>query len=116
MVLTTGFLLWVSLAMNAGIAALGIFVPQTATFLMSYLVIAIVFASLYKVVPDVGSRWRDVTPGAMITALLFMIGKEIMGLYFAHASLGSPYSAAGSPIIVLLSLLSKTAFSLRTPC
>ncbi len=102
MVLTTGFLLLVSLAMNAWIAALGIFVPQTATFLMSYLVIAVVFASLYKVVPDVRSRWRDVAPGAMITALLFMIGKELMGLYFAHASFGSPYSAAGSPIVVLL--------------
>ncbi len=102
MVLVTGFLLLVSLAMSAGIAALGIFVPKTATFLMSYLVIAVVFASLYKILPDVRLQWRDVTAGAMITALLFMIGKELMGLYFAHASFGSPYSAAGSPIVVLL--------------
>ncbi|MDR3702922.1 MAG: YihY/virulence factor BrkB family protein [Candidatus Sulfopaludibacter sp.] len=102
MVLATGFLLLVSLAMNAWIAALGIFVPQTATFLMSYLVIAVGFASLYKVVPDVRSRWRDVIPGAMITALLFMFGKELMRLYFAHARFGSPYSAAGSPIVVFL--------------
>ncbi len=102
MVLATGFLLLASLAMNAWIAALGIFVPRSATFLMSYLVIAVVFASLYKVVPDVRSRWRDVIPGAMITALLFMIGKELMSLYFTNAGFGSPYSAAGSPIIVLV--------------
>ncbi len=60
------------------------------------------FAALYRIVPDVELKWRDVALGAMITSLLFMIGKEFMGLYFAHASFGSTYSAAGSPIVVLL--------------
>ena len=67
-----------------------------------YLVIAVLFAALYKIVPDVRLKWSDVALGAMITSLLFMIGKQLMALYFAHASFGSTYSAAGSPIVVLL--------------
>jgi membrane protein len=101
-VLGTGFLLLVSLVMNAWIAAIGISMPRAATFTMSFLVIAVVFAALYKIVPDVGLKWSDVGFGAMITALLFMVGKQLMGLYFAHTSFGSTYSAAGSPIVVLL--------------
>ena len=101
-VLGAGFLLLVSLVLNAWIAAMRISVPRAATFIMSYLVIAVLFASLYKIVPDVRLKWRDVAPGAMIASLLFMIGKQFMGLYFAHTRLGSAYSAAGSPIIVLL--------------
>ena len=63
---------------------------------------AVLFATLYKILPDVTLKWRDVALPAIVTALLFMIGKQIMGLYFAHASLGSAYSAAGSPVVVLL--------------
>jgi membrane protein len=101
-VLGTGFLLLVSLALNAWIEATRISVPRTATFLMSYLVIAALFATLYRIVPDVRLKWSDVALGAVITALLFMLGKELMGLYFAHTSFGSAYSAAGSPMVVLL--------------
>ena len=101
-VLGTGALLLVSLVLNAWIAAMRISVPRAATFMMSFLVVAVVFAALYKIVPDVRLKWSDVAPGAIITALLFMIGKEFMGLYFAHTSFGSTYSAAGSPIVVLL--------------
>jgi membrane protein len=101
-VLGTGFLLLVSLVLNAWIAALRISVPRTATFMMSYLIIAVLFAALYKILPDVRLKWSDVALGAMITSLLFMIGKQFMGLYFAHTSFGSTYSAAGSPIVVLL--------------
>ena len=97
-----GFLLLVSLVLNAWIAAMRIAVPRAATFMMSYLVIAVLFAALYKVVPDVTLKWSDVALGAMITSLLFMIGKQFMGLYFAHTSYGSMYSAAASPIVVLL--------------
>ena len=64
--------------------------------------IAVLFAALYKIVPDVRLKWSDVALGAMITSLLFMIGKQSMALYFAHATFGSTYSAAGSPIVVLL--------------
>jgi membrane protein len=101
-VLGTGFLLLVSLALNAWIETMRISVPRTATFLITYLVVAVLFAGLYKIVPDVRLKWSDVALGAMITSLLFMLGKELMGLYFANTSFGSAYSAAGSPMVVLL--------------
>jgi membrane protein len=101
-VLSTGFLLLVSVALNAWIAALRISVPPAATFMIWYLVITLVFAALYKLVPSIPLKWSDVALGAMLTALLFMIGKQILGLYFASASFGSAYSAAGSPIVLLL--------------
>jgi len=101
-VVGTGFLLLVSLVLNAWMAALRIIVPRGATWIISCLFIAVLFAALYRTVPDVDLKWRDVALGAMITSLLFMVGKAVMGLYFAHASFGSTYSAAGSPIVVLL--------------
>lgn len=101
-VLGIGFLLLVSLVLTGGITAMRIAVPRAAPFMILYLVTAVLFAALYKIVPDVRLKWSDVWLGAMITALLFMIGKQFLGLYFAHASLGSAYRAAGSPIVVLL--------------
>ena len=102
MVLGIGFLLLASLGLNAWIAAMRIAVPRTATFLLSCLVIAVLFAALYRIAPDVRLKWSDVALGAMIASLLFVAAKELMGLYFRHAGFGSPYSAAGSPIVVLL--------------
>jgi membrane protein len=101
-VIGTGFLLLVSLLLNAWMAAMRIIVPRVATWIISCLFIAALFAALYRIVPDVDLKWRDVALGASITSLLFMIGKEFLALYFAHASFGSTYSAAGSPIVVLL--------------
>ncbi len=101
-VLGTGFLLLVSLVLNAAMGAMRISVPRAATFIVSYLVVTVLFGALYKIVPDLPLHWSDVVLGAMITSLLFMIGKQLVGLYFAHASFGSTYSAAGSPIVVLL--------------
>jgi membrane protein len=101
-VLGTGFLLVVSLVLNACIAAMRISVPRAATFMMSYLVIAALFAVLYKILPDVRLKWSDVALGAMIAASLFMIGKQLMALYFAHTGFGAAYSAASSPIVFLL--------------
>jgi membrane protein len=101
-VLGTGFLLLLSLVLSAWIGAARIVVPRAATWIASYLLVAALFAALYRIVPEVELRWRDVALGALITSLLFMIGKGFMGLYFAHASFGSTYSAAGSPIVVLL--------------
>lgn len=101
-VLGTGFLLLASLVLNAWMAAMRIVVPRAATWIIWYLLVAVLFAALYRIVPDVELQWSDVALGAMVTSLLFMLGKELMGLYFAHASLGSTYSAAGSPIVVLL--------------
>ena len=101
-VLGIGFLLLVSVVLNAWIAAMGIAVPRAATFLTSCLVIAVLFGALYKIVPNVRVKWSDVALGAVMASFLFMTGKELMGLYFAHAGFGSTYSAAGSPIVVLL--------------
>ncbi len=101
-VLGTGFLLLVSLVLNAWMAAMRIVVPRAATWIISCLLIAVLFAALYRIVPDVELKWKDVALGALVTSLLFMIGREFMGLYFAHGAFGSTYSAAGSPIVVLL--------------
>ena len=101
-VLATGFLLLVALVFNTWMAAMGISMPPSVVFLTSYLIIGILFAALYRILPDVKLRWTDVLPGAMITSLLFMLGKLLMGLYFAHVNFGSSYNAAGSPVIVLL--------------
>ena len=80
-----GFLLLVSLVLNAWIAAMGIAVPRAASFIMSYLVVAVLFAGLYKVVPDVKLKWSDVALGAMITSVLFMAGKQFIGAVFRAA-------------------------------
>ena len=101
-VTSIGFLLLIALVLNAWIAAMKIAVPRFATFIILYLVVVVLFAALYKIVPDVRLQWRDVALGAFITALLFMLGKQCMGLYFAHTNFGSTYGAAGSPIVVLL--------------
>jgi len=101
-VVGTGFLLLASLMLNAWIAAMKIAVPRAATFIMSSLIVAVLFAALYKIVPDVRLKWSDVALGATIASILFMIGKQLMGLYFAHTSFESTYGAAGSPIVVLL--------------
>ena len=100
--LGTGFLLLVSLVLNAWIAAMGIALPRAATFTLSVLVIAVLFAALYKTVPDVRLNWSDVALGAIITASLFTVGKQLMGLYFANTSFASTYGAAGLPLVVLL--------------
>ena len=101
-VLGIGFLLLVSLVLNAWVVATRMAVPRAATFAVLCLVIAALFAALYKILPDVKLKWSDVALAAIITSLLFMIGKQFMGLYFAHTTFGSTYSAAGSPIVVLL--------------
>ncbi len=101
-VLGTGFLLLVFLVLNAWIAAMEIAVPRAATFMMSVLVIAVLFAALYKTVPDVKLNWSDVALGAIITSSFFTIGKQLMGLYFANTSFASTYGAAGLPLVVLL--------------
>jgi len=112
MILGVGFLLLVSLVLNAWIAAMGKFfasalpTPETllhvATFLISFLVITFLFAAIYKMLPDVRLQWSDVAVGASVTSLLFAIGKQLIGLYLGKTSFGSTYGAAGSLVIVLV--------------
>jgi membrane protein len=97
-----GFLLLIALVLNAWIVAMRIAVSRAATFLILYLIVVVVFAALYKIVPDATVQWSDVALSAMLTSLLFMLGKQLMGLYFAHTDFGSTYGAAGSPVVVLL--------------
>jgi len=65
-------------------------------------VVAVLFATLYKIVPDAVLQWSDVALGAIITAFLFMIGKKFLELYFSNTSFGPTFSAVGSPVVVLL--------------
>jgi membrane protein len=101
-VLAVGFVLLFSLLLNAWIAATRVSVPPAARFLVLFALTALLFAALYKIVPDIRLMWSDVAPGAILTAALFMFGKQLMGLYLSRVSFGSAYSAAGSPMVVLL--------------
>jgi membrane protein len=101
-VLGTGLLLLISLTWNAWLAAMRVAVPPGAMFVVLCLAVGTLFAVLYKIVPDVSLQWSDVALGAIVTSLLFMIGKQLMGLYLTYTGFGSTYGAAASPIIVLL--------------
>ncbi len=72
------------------------------TFAVSFALITLLFAMIYKVLPDVEIAWRDVWIGAAVTALLFTIGKFLIGLYLAHSTVASTYGAAGSLVVLLL--------------
>jgi membrane protein len=110
MVLGVGFLLLVSLAVNAGLAAMGTWFTgwlpalmlQIASTLVSWLIITALFAGIYKVLPDVTLEWRDVILGAAVTSLLFNLGKLGIGLYLGSSTVASAYGAAGSLVILLI--------------
>ena len=75
---------------------------QVLTFVVSFALITLLFAMIFKVLPDVEIGWRDVWIGAGVTALLFTLGKFLIGLYLGKSSVASTYGAAGSLVIVLL--------------
>ncbi|HVQ50420.1 MAG TPA: YihY/virulence factor BrkB family protein, partial [Mycobacterium sp.] len=112
LVVAIGFLLMVSLAVTAALAALGGWLSGRSpgipivwsgvTVLVSLIVTTALFALLYRVLPDVHLRWRDVTTGAFVTAVLFTIGQQIIGLYLGQSSVASSYGATGSVMILLL--------------
>jgi membrane protein len=112
MILGIGFLLLVSLAVSAALAALdnyvvGLlpgaeFILRAVGFLVSFAVITVLFAMIFRVLPDVKIQWRDVWFGAAVTALLFTIGKFLIGLYLGNSSVTSVYGAAGSLVVILL--------------
>jgi membrane protein len=106
-----GFLLLISLVLSAGLAALSQFmsallpsqeiVLEGVHFVISFGVITLLFAMIFKVLPDVKIPWRDVWIGAILTAFLFNFGKLLLGLYLGRGSVVSAYGAAGSLVIVL---------------
>ena len=75
---------------------------EAANFLISFVAVAILFALIFKFVPDVPIAWRDVTIGAIATAFLFTIGKSLLALYIATAGIGSTYGAAGSLVALVV--------------
>ncbi len=111
-VLGSGFLLLVSLILSAGLAVLGhrleSFLPgpefliELMNIVVSFGVITLLFAMIYKILPDVSIKWSDVWIGAGMTSLLFTIGKLLIGLYLGKSEVGSVYGAAGSLIVILL--------------
>ena len=109
-VLTLGFLLLVSLVVSAGLAAAGKYVdtylPEGAlhvvSMLISFLVVMALFAMMFKWLPDVSIGWRDVWPGAFLTALFFEVGKAAIGFYIGKQGLELTYGAAASIIVVLI--------------
>jgi membrane protein len=112
MVVGVAFLLLVSLVVSAGLSALGQWLSasvagvewlwQGVNFVISLGMVALLFALVFKVVPDVKVRWRDVWLGAIVTALLFTIGKFLIGLYVGKAGVASPYGAAGSLVVIVV--------------
>ncbi len=112
MVLGIGFLLLVSLVVSTAVSALGKWATgllpgsealmQGVTFVVSFAFITLLFALMFKLLPDVEIGWRDVWIGAVVTALLFTLGKFLIGLYLGKSSVSSTYGAAGSLVIVLL--------------
>jgi len=104
MVLGTGFLLLVSMALSTFLSAVtdtlggyffsGVLV-NALNFIVSFVVIAGLFAMIFKYLPDVNIPFRDVWVGAAGTALLFTIGKFLLGLYLGRSATSSPYGAAG---------------------
>ena len=109
--LAVGFLLLVSLVISALISWLqnymnswlpGIpWVWQTANVVSSFLVIAVLFAMIYKFLPDVVIAWKDVWIGAAVTAVLFTGGKYAIGLYLGRTATASAFGAAGSLVVLL---------------
>lgn len=112
MVLSVGFLLLVSLLLSTALAFIGTFfasvVPfppmflEALNFLLSFAVITFLFALIFKFVPAVTVPWEDVVVGSVGTALLFTIGKFLLGLYLGKASIGSAYGAAGSIVALIV--------------
>ena len=112
MMLVVAFLLLASLAISAALAALArwtaALVPgwDVLTFInngaVSFAVITFLFCAAFKILPDVRIGWRVVWFGGTVTAILFTLGKELIGMYLGRDSIASVYGAAGSMIVVLL--------------
>lgn len=112
MVLGIGFLLLVSLLLTAALAAVGAYfdhlmpgwlgVWHLVNLGVSFGVITLLFALIYKILPDTNVAWRDVWLGAAVTALLFNLGKFAIGFYLGKTSVASSYGAAGSVAILLI--------------
>ncbi|MER9233950.1 YihY/virulence factor BrkB family protein [Mesorhizobium sp. M0622] len=112
LVAALGFLLLVSLVVSAAISALGEVINAYLPFgtiilsaingIVSFALITLLFAAIYKVLPDRSLQWRDVGIGAVVTGFLFTIGKSLIGWYIGTSAIASSYGAAGALLVVLL--------------
>ena len=112
MVLVVGFLLLVSLVLSTALSAAGGYferilpglpwVPQALNLLLSFFVVALLFALLFKYLPDVTVGWPEVFFGAVVTSLLFGAGKYLIGIYLGKAGVGSAFGAAGSVVALVV--------------
>ena len=113
LIISLGFLLLASLAVNLLILAISeklqhflpgvtIWVVNAINVGISFIVISVLFGIIFKVLPDVKIKWKDVQSGAFFTAILFILGKYVIGLYIQYSAHSNAYGAAGSIIIILL--------------
>ncbi|MBI2283362.1 MAG: YihY/virulence factor BrkB family protein [Bacteroidetes bacterium] len=113
MIVVLGFVLLVSLVVNSVIDLLGeqllrafpdtaLFLVHTANLVVTFLTVSILFATIFKVLPDARIKWQDVVVGSFATAFLFMIGRYAIGFYLAKTHISSTYGAAGAVVIILL--------------
>ncbi len=112
LILGLAFLLMVSLVFGAVITALGrwwsgtlgdwVWLAQALNFGLGFVIIATIFAMIYKLMPRARVEWKDVWVGALVTALLFSLGKSLISLYLGASGVASAYGAAGSLVLVLL--------------
>ena len=111
MLLGSGFLLIVSLTASAALSALGDYLGRTLpggvalwqvmNIVISVVVIAFLFAVLFKYIPDGWVAWRDALVGGTVTSILFTLGELVIGLYLGRTNVGSAFGAAGSLIVLL---------------
>jgi membrane protein len=112
MVLAIGFLLLVSLVVSAGLTAVNeavrgyveqwVIVAQLLDLAISLGAVTLLFALLFKFLPDARVAWRDVWIGAAVTAVLFTLGKFLLGVYLGNSNLATPFGAAGSLVILFV--------------
>jgi membrane protein len=110
-VLCIGFLLVVSLLLSTALTALGEYLERrfqlpvkllhVSNILASFILVTLLFALIYRLLPDVRLRWRDVFLGAVVTSILFGVGKTMIGFYLGRTGAASAYGAAGSLVMIL---------------
>ena len=113
MVVSLGFILLVSLMLNAGLEVLignlqkmfptiTVYFTYYLNLILTFIVITFIFSCLFKILPDAKIRWRNIIVGAITTALLFLIGKSAITFYLTNSDVSSTYGAAGSIVIIML--------------
>jgi membrane protein len=113
LILVIGFLMLVSLVLSAAVTTVSEWVNEHVSpglvvlfsaldIIVSLGIVTLLFASMFKFLPDAKIRWKDVWVGAALTSVLFVIAKFLLGLYFGHSDPGSTYGAAGSIILIML--------------